>query len=156
MRSCSPPSLPILDAEIENRVQSVRTERPDWPCQAGCSECCRTLAGPIQATRAEWERLWAAISTLPDATTVRARLTRGPRLCPLLDTETHRCRVYAARPLACRAYGFYMAKDGRGRWCTTIDARPDLDDIVFGHEGGLDAAGPVLTFAQWSASVDHP
>ncbi|MEO1234711.1 MAG: YkgJ family cysteine cluster protein [Myxococcota bacterium] len=141
--------LTVLDAEAANRTASVHAARPDWPCRAGCSQCCQSLAGPMRATALEWVRLDRALSQAEDADALRAQLAVSRRSCPLLHVDTGRCRFYAARPLACRAYGYYVARDGRGRWCEAIEARSDLDTLMFGHEGSLDDAGPTLTFQEW-------
>lgn len=34
------------------------------------------------------------------------------RACPMLELPSGRCRIYAARPITCRTYGFAWAKDG--------------------------------------------
>jgi Fe-S-cluster containining protein len=34
------------------------------------------------------------------------------RACPMLELPSGRCRIYSARPITCRTYGFAWAKDG--------------------------------------------
>lgn len=152
-------ALDALDREVEARAEAVRAERPDWPCQAGCSACCRALARPMEITEAEWARLDAALDALPrpEAEMRRRDLAAWSaggapaRTCPLLEIETGRCRVYGARPIACRTYGFYVASDGEGRWCQLIASLPGLHRVVLGHEGSVERRlGPTrLTYAEW-------
>lgn len=149
--------LKVLDDDVEARVTAIRQEHPDWPCAAGCSACCRALAAPMALTEAEWIRLERTMEALPDRANVRARLSEwtadvpDARTCKFLDTKQGLCRVYAARPVDCRTYGYYVAADGEGRWCGQIQARPDLDAVVWGHEGSLDRRRGWLrlTYSEW-------
>jgi Fe-S-cluster containining protein len=88
-------------------------------CAPGCAFCCHLsvfAATPeilylaehlrralpearFEALRVEVKSAAAAIAELSQEERARAK-----RPCPLLDGETGRCGVYAARPLACRAY----------------------------------------------------
>jgi Fe-S-cluster containining protein len=126
------PLLAALDARIDERVAAFRAARPEWPCRRGCDACCRSLARPLELTAAEWQRVNAAVAALAPAaradvearlSALRARVARGdegPLVCPYLDEAQGACRIYEARPLACRTYGFYVARDGP-ETCSIID-----------------------------------
>ncbi|MDP2315428.1 MAG: YkgJ family cysteine cluster protein [Pseudomonadota bacterium] len=92
-------------------------------CRAGCTACCHD--NPRGVTGVELERLQRAVGALPDAAAVRAHFARlaaartdadtwrrRRETCPLLDAEG-RCRAYAFRPLACRAFVAVTPAD----WC---------------------------------------
>ncbi|MDP2309319.1 MAG: YkgJ family cysteine cluster protein [Pseudomonadota bacterium] len=83
-------------------------------CRVGCTACCHD--NPRGVTGVEIERLRRSVDTFPDRARVKsafARLAaqradaeawrRRQEPCPLLDGDG-RCRAYAARPLACRAF----------------------------------------------------
>ncbi len=67
-----------------------------------------------------------------------------PIVCPLLDEATGRCRVYEARPLACRSYGYYAGRDG-DYWCEKVAAHvaDRRDTWIAGNQIGLDRARDV-------------
>ena len=100
-------------------------------------------------TEAEWRPLRDAIRQLPPArqrdVADRAAATRanpnsdGTFVCPLLDRESGACRVYEARPAACRSYGFYVGRDGE-RYCGHVAAHVGdrVDAIVWGNQTALD------------------
>jgi Fe-S-cluster containining protein len=76
-----------------------------------------------------------------------------PITCPLLDLATGACRVYEARPLACRTYGFYTSYDG-GRWCARIEASGIAETVVVGNldafEQRMDAElGETASLLSW-------
>lgn len=102
---------------------------------SGCGNCCRDLR--VAVTHLDVARLVAATGEAPAALTSWlgaddvdrngeaasfVELNVGPRLlvlaqrdgaCRWLD-EAQRCRVYAARPLDCRAYPFSIDSDAGG------------------------------------------
>ncbi len=152
-------NLPTFHAHIAARVEAIVDAAPDWPCRRGCDGCCHALADVPQLREAEWVLLRNAIAALPAdvralvETRVAALATATrPFTCPLLD-DTGACRVYAARPLACRTYGFYRARDG-GRWCATIEASGGADTVVTGNHDTLEAEasaalGPTQNLLSW-------
>lgn len=126
--------LPVLFERAAVRARELQAALPGWPCALGCDACCRRLARVPQLTRAEWAWLEAALAALPaqerEDCLTRARALaehvarhgdRGPLVCPLLDEGQGACRVYAARPLACRTYGFY-AGHHHDAWCERVAA----------------------------------
>ncbi len=140
-------------AETRARADAVVASTGDWPCRRGCDACCRTLGEVPYATATEWERVRAAIGALAadvrDAIHVRVgelAAARAPYTCPMLDRATGACTIYAARPTACRAYGFYVDADGDARACERIDREAP---VVWGNEAALDraltrGAGPLI------------
>lgn len=156
--------LPLFDAEIAARCEQTAQSHAFWPCRAGCDDCCRSLAEIPRMTEPEWRRLHEAITTLPpdvraDSERRLAQLrdsTKGPVVCPFLDEERGTCRVYEARPLACRTYGFYV--EGRhGKHCSRVTAaleEHDTRDVVWGNESALFTRaelelGPIRTLFEW-------
>ncbi len=141
-------TLAALDAEVETRVAAIRADHPDWLCGKGCDACCRRLATLPQLTPPEAERLRAALAALPVAeiATIRRRLDAlgpapaAPVTCPLLDPQSGACPVYAARPLACLSYGFYVERD-TGLYCAEIEAHVAAGaypEVIWGHQGRLE------------------
>jgi Fe-S-cluster containining protein len=83
-------------------------------CAPGCAYCCHLsvfastpeilyLAERLRPAGPELaERIARAAEAIRDLG--QEERARAKRPCPLLERETGRCGVYAARPLACRAY----------------------------------------------------
>ncbi|MFZ4654035.1 MAG: YkgJ family cysteine cluster protein [Methylococcus sp.] len=149
--------------DVEQRVDSILTQRSDWLCRKGCDGCCRRLAEPPQLTLPEWERIWHAFLELsePLQRTIRARVetlrtqTHGPFSCPFLQHHEGACMIYAARPVACRTYGFYRSRD-QGLYCKDIQREVDhraLDDVVWGNQDVVDlrlkGLGSTRSLPQW-------
>lgn len=122
-----------LDERIELRVQAIRAERDWWPCQRGCDHCCRHLAHPPELTAVEWERVDEAIAQLSSSERVVVEQRINALLqqisedaldsfvvCPYLNEQEGICRIYDARPIACRTYGFFVARD-HDQYCQQIE-----------------------------------
>jgi Fe-S-cluster containining protein len=149
--------------DVERRVQETACTHKDWPCRKGCDECCRRLASVPRISEEEWRLMAAAIDVLPSGTAdiarQRIRASAGaprPVVCPLLDTGAGTCLIYEARPVACRAYGFYAQRtDVLG--CERIKAVGDQSpDVVWGNYAALEARlrslGPTAELPVWLAS----
>jgi Fe-S-cluster containining protein len=101
----------------------------------------------MRISRTEWERIEPRLGEGFE------RALEDERVCALLDRATGACTVYDARPIACRAYGFYVGRDG-GRWCATIEDAGDLTSgVVLGNhdvlERSLTQLGDTRTLAEW-------
>lgn len=140
--------LTQLHADIDQRVELIRAEHPDWLCRAGCEGCCHRLADVPQLTAAEWTLLREGLAllhkdVLQSISQNVAALTEQhsrPIVCPLLDQSTGMCRVYAYRPIACRTYGFYVQRD-KGLYCKDIENQVErgiLDNVVWGNQDAID------------------
>ncbi|MFZ4536924.1 YkgJ family cysteine cluster protein [Propionivibrio sp.] len=141
-------SLSQLHLDIEARVQTIRENRPGWLCAKGCDSCCRRLAEVPQLTAAEWDLLRVGLAALPlerleeisrDMAALADQRSR-PVVCPLLDTSSGACPLYAQRPVACRTYGFYVQRD-KGLYCNEIESRVAdgaLADVVWGNQDAID------------------
>lgn len=87
-----------------------------------------------------------ALDALPRdvAETARQRIrdaagSERPVICPLLDLDTNACLIYEARPIACRAYGFYAERDNV-LGCGQIESvSRESPDVVWGNHAALDA-----------------
>ncbi|HEY9852050.1 MAG TPA: YkgJ family cysteine cluster protein [Leptolyngbyaceae cyanobacterium] len=139
-----------LEQRIEVRVQDIRASREWWPCRRGCDRCCRQLAQPPELSLQEWTRIDKAVAALP--ATIRTEIKQkieqllveiakntvnSPVVCPYLDENEGACRIYDARPIACRTYGFFVARDGND-YCQIIENelsfRTDTaTDIIWGN-----------------------
>ncbi|MEM6292611.1 MAG: YkgJ family cysteine cluster protein [Myxococcota bacterium] len=141
----SPRSLTVLRDEVHARVAAMQRSHGTWPCAAGCDACCRRLGALPQVTVPEFEPLRTAIEALPDADRVINAIIKaqpneaGHYTCPMLDEGNGQCRVYQARPLACRTYGFYGGRDG-DYWCEQVTAHVGTrrDTLIAGSQLGLD------------------
>jgi uncharacterized protein len=167
--------LAVIDAAVDARVRAIGEAHGDWPCRRGCSDCCRSLAAVPEMNATEWERLYAAYRALAPATqkAVGQRIAAlpapadaggaGPITCPFLDRDEGACLVYAARPTACRTYGFYAHRDG-GRWCHRIEAianepANERSALVWGNHAAIDAdlaqaGGAPVPLTAWFAAGD--
>ncbi len=157
----NPRALTVLHDEVAARVAQMQDSHGVWPCAAGCDHCCRRLGALPQLTRAEFELLRPAIDALEDrAAVVEAILNARPNAqghwtCPLLDRHRGRCRVYDARPVACRTYGFYASREG-DYWCERVTAHVDgrRDSLIAGNQVAIDcrrdtALGPSRDLAEY-------
>lgn len=157
--------LARLDADVEARAQAVRSATGSWRCQRGCAACCRSLADMPRLTPPEWERLREALRALPpdQLGDIEQRIVAlgaapaRPVVCPMLDRDSGACLVYAARPVACRTYGFY-ARRGEGMYCTDIAtdvANGALSEVVWGNHAAVErrlaTLGPERTLDAWYA-----
>jgi Fe-S-cluster containining protein len=77
-------------------------------------------------------------------------------VCPLLDTSSGTCLVYEARPIACRAYGFYAEREyvlGCNRIESIAGQRPD---VIWGNHAAMEEdvarLGPAASLAEWLAA----
>jgi Fe-S-cluster containining protein len=156
--------LPLarLDERIEARARAIQESHAFWPCQRGCSHCCRTLSQLPVLTEPEWLRVEHALAALPaDArAVVLARVeeapAQGPVVCAMLDRAKGECMVYAARPIVCRMHGFYTERDG-GLHCddvgNAVRAHGAEDAVVWGNGDGvqaeLDRHGAARSLRAW-------
>ena len=162
----TPLPLAELLTDIDARVDVIRADHPDWHCAKGCDGCCRRLAAVPRLTAAEWDLLRDALAAL--AAPVVGRIKRNmaalaevqptfPVVCPLLDPASGACPVYAARPVACRTYGFYVQRE-LGLYCHEIESRVAdgvLADVVWGNHDIIDrrlaGLGEVRALDEWFA-----
>lgn len=139
-----------LEERVEARVQDIRASRDWWPCRRGCSQCCRQLAQPPELSVQEWERIDEAVVALPKhiRTEVEQKINHllvqiaentvsSQVVCPYLDENEGACRIYDARPIACRTYGFFVACNGND-YCEIIENEVSsrshtTSDIVWGN-----------------------
>ena len=152
-----------IQEAVHRRTGEIALQHPDWPCRQGCDECCRHLAAAPAVTAVEWRKIAAALCGLPAerAAEVR-RLIRDsagasrPVVCPLLDTGSGSCLIYEARPVECRAYGFYAERDCV-LGCSRIEAIGRRSpDVIWGNqialENHLRSLGPAAPLDEWLAS----
>ena len=144
--------LALFD-EVGARAAALSREHAGWPCTRGCGACCRSLARVPELTRSEWELLAGALERLPEperascheraralAAALRERGADQRCECPLFDPHGETCRVYAARPLACRSYGFYAGRQ-HDAWCELVAAHvaDSRDRLLLGTLEGVEA-----------------
>lgn len=144
--------LALFD-EVQLRNRALASAHPGWPCARGCGTCCSSLARVPELTHSEWLLFEAALLALPEAERLscleaarllgeRQRETglEGPCVCPLYNAHDQLCRVYEARPLACRSYGFYAGRS-HDAWCSLVTEHvAELrDTLVLGNYDALEA-----------------
>lgn len=158
-------TLQQLHQDIENRVDSIRENRPDWLCGKGCDHCCKRLADVPQLTATEWKLLQEGLTALraerlAEIGQYMAALAPPvvrPVTCPLLNRATGACPAYLQRPVACRTYGFYAQRE-LGLYCHDIEAQVAdgaLADVVWGNHDAIDqrlaCLGETLPLTEWYA-----
>jgi Fe-S-cluster containining protein len=149
----------IQDA-VHHRVQEIAGAHSDWPCRKGCDDCCRSLASVPLVSHSEWQSIAGSLDALPAgiAELARRRIQASasasrPVVCPLLDTAAGACLVYDARPVACRAYGFYAERD-YVLGCRRIESIAQRSpDVVWGNHPALEdrlrALGAAAPLPAW-------
>ncbi len=156
-----------IQKSVRARAEEIRSTHRDWPCRNGCDDCCRRLASAPRISAAEWEPIAEALEALPAGTAERARRriqdsasAPAPLVCPLLDTDSGTCLVYEARPVACRAYGFYAERESV-LGCHRIESMAaQSPDVIWGNHAALEQAlaslGPAAELSEWLASAQQP
>jgi Fe-S-cluster containining protein len=160
MRDDHTAQLHVIREEVRLRAEEITSAHGGWPCRKGCDDCCRRLASAPRVTQAEWQAIAAALEALPAGTggILRRRIRESasmlrPVVCPLLDLDSGTCCVYEARPVACRAYGFYAERqDVLG--CDRIESiGRQSPDVVWGNHAALEerlrVLGPAAEIAHW-------
>lgn len=160
----------MLREQVATRAAAMEATHSPWPCRAGCDACCRRLGALLTISEVEFDALWSALQRLPPsvqrevATRVAASEpdAQGHYVCPLLDTEAGRCRVYAARPIACRTYGYYAGRNG-DYWCERVTEHVGerRGTLVAGNQLAVDrerdqALGASMDLRRWFASRGPP
>jgi uncharacterized protein len=152
-----------IQNQVHRRTMEIEAQNHSWPCRKGCSDCCRSLASEPRIAPDEWILLFAAIESLPVETRetiyLGIRESSGaarPLTCPLLDLQTGACLVYEARPVACRAYGFYAERD-KVLGCYRIEGiAAQRNEVVWGNHASLDQQleqlGPTAPLSEWLAA----
>lgn len=158
-----------LHVDIDERVNSIREEHPNWRCRMGCDYCCHKLAEIPHLTALEWELLQQGLMTLPPETLNAIRhqiagLTQqvsGTIRCPMLDKSAGACMVYAYRPVACRTYGFYVQHQS-GLYCQDIELLVNagvLNNVVWGNQNAIERRlsrlGESKKLTEWFAVWDN-
>jgi Fe-S-cluster containining protein len=158
-------SLVQIQQDVWARAESTIANLPEWPCRKGCDDCCRSLAAVPRVSRDEWASIAAALDALPadaaEAARQRIRVSASasrPVLCPLLDIASGSCLVYEARPVACRAYGFYAERE-RVLGCHRIESLGrEVRGIVWGNhetlEDRLRSLGPAVELSGWLSVLE--
>ncbi len=151
-----------IENEVAQRVAEIDAAHGNWPCRKGCADCCRSLAAEPRVSREEWDRIERALAELPEARERIRAMAGAPRpvTCGLLDLETDSCRIYDARPVECRAYGFY-AERGDVLGCGRIEALAEqTPDVIWGNHaalaGRLKELGETRELSKWLTDSDSP
>ena len=152
-----------IQQRVHNRVLATVSTHPTWPCHKGCGDCCRTLASEPHVSEPEWQRIDLAIRAHPNAQALYDRIRAGaaqprPATCALLDTATGDCVIYQARPIVCRAYGFYAERDNVLACPGIADLAAQDSAILWGNHTALEAdlatLGPARPFSAWLPPSD--
>ena len=156
-----------IQEAVRLRTEEISSNQAAWPCHKGCDDCCRQLASVPRVTQEEWQSIAAALDALPGPTAelVRNRIRDSatasrPVTCPLLDRASGTCLVYHARPVACRAYGFYAERQ-YVLGCSRIESIAHaLPNVVWGNHAALEedlrGLGADATLSEWLALEDVP
>jgi predicted Fe-Mo cluster-binding NifX family protein/Fe-S-cluster containining protein len=158
-----------IQETVRLRVEAIAASYADWPCRKGCDECCRRLAESPRVTEPEWELILAALEAMPPESAERLKqrirdsaVAARPVVCPLLNEDEGTCLVYEARPVACRAYGFYAERE----WvlgCGRIETKGrEAAEVVWGNHAaleerirGLGRSAPIAEWLAIAAELPH-
>lgn len=155
--------LAQLQKGTQLRADEIASAYGAWPCRKGCPDCCRNLASEPRVSPEEWREIAGAILQLPTETreAIGRRIQESsaksrPVVCPLLDVDSGSCLVYGARPIACRAYGFYADREGV-LGCSQIEATArESANIIWGNNAALEERlrelGEVKVLSAWLES----
>ena len=130
---------------IGEQADRVHTEYPYWPCKKGCSvldgtNCCNASLFPV--TKIEWNRVKGALHRLPQADRDEVRLAareiyeryglheckgdfrafyaeHGADEVPCPFLKNNLCRIFADRPVICRAFGYFTFEENP-HWCREV------------------------------------
>ncbi len=149
-----------IQAQVAERTEAIASAHDGWPCRKGCDECCRRLASVPRVSRSEWHLIVGALAALPADVQelVGKRIEESesecrPIVCPLLDVGSGTCLVYDARPVACRAYGFYAERERVLGCCRIAAVSEELTEVVWGNHAALEerltALGPAVELFRW-------
>lgn len=85
------------------KIDELLSGLPTFKCKEGCYDCC----GPVELSRLEYTRCVKASGRTAEEVKqqMQSNLKQGIYVCPLLNTETKQCTVYAVRPAICRLFG---------------------------------------------------
>ncbi|HZC34246.1 MAG TPA: YkgJ family cysteine cluster protein [Chthoniobacterales bacterium] len=119
------------EAALLREVEAVYEELVHRPIDRSCvarTRCCRfKLTGEVPyVTRGE--ALLAARAWRASGRKVLEQSPDADGRCPFLDQSAQRCRIYSARPFACRTH-FCAAAGGRYHRREVIDLIRRLEDI---------------------------
>ena len=152
-----------IQEAVRLRTEEITSKHATWPCRKGCADCCRQLASVPQVTQKEWQLVTTALDTLPGHTAelvlrrIRDSATASrPVICPLLDSDSGTCLVYEARPVACRAYGFYAERQ-YVLGCSRVESMgQESPNVVWGNQAALEEQlgllGADAKLSEWLAS----
>ena len=130
MRRHQPLSV-VNEAALLREVEAIYQELADRPIERSCvtrTNCCRfKLTGEIPyVTRGE--ALLAARAWRATGRKVLEEPSDSDGRCPFLNPSDQRCRIYVARPFACRTH-FCAAAGGPYRRSEVLDLIRRLEDI---------------------------
>src|SRR4051812_8354296 len=158
--------LHVIQEEVRFRVEEITSAQEAWPCRKGCDDCCRRLASVPLVSEGEWQSIAIQLEQLGAelAASARQRIRDSayasrPVVCPLLDTGSGSCLVYEARPVACRAYGFYVERE-KVLGCSRIESiAQESPDVIWGNHSALEEKltplGPAAELYRWLEAEPH-
>jgi Fe-S-cluster containining protein len=160
--------LTLLDERIEARVRATHEGHAYWPCTRGCDLCCRSLPSLPVISEEEWGRLYTALVAHPERGDIEGAILQNdgvsPVTCPILDLTNGACRLYTARPIACRTYGYYTEHDA-GLHCAIVSESIERNDdpttpVVWGNgeaiQRDLDQLGERRSIREWLELQRNP
>ena len=127
--------------EVEEVYEALANRPIERSC-VGRTDCCRfKLTGEIPyVTRGE--ALLAARSWRASGRKIVEESSHSDGRCPFLDPSDQRCRIYSARPFACRTH-FCAAAGGPYRRSEVLDLIRRLEDIDR-RLGGTSGPRPIV------------
>jgi uncharacterized protein len=133
------------ETALVREVEAVYEELANRPIERSCvarTTCCRfKLTGEIPYVTGG-EALLAARAWKATGRKVLLESSDSEGRCPFLDPSDRRCRIYSARPFACRTH-FCAAAGGPYRRDEVFDLIRRLEDVD-SRLGGTSGARPLV------------
>lgn len=158
----------ISDAQ-RTFIDSASQHGIELACPSGCGNCCHGFMPDVLPIEADYIAYYLlsndkAFSAAEAPSLQIASSAENPSPCPFHDPDRpgENCRIYPARPLVCRLFGFAGTKDKNGepsfRLCRCMPTPQRLDVRILDQKdliGKIGALPPIMSdFAMEVLSLD--
>lgn len=150
-------------------IDSASQHGIELSCPSSCGNCCHGFMPDVLPIEADYIAYYLLsndkIFFTAEAPSLQiASSAKSPSPCPFYDPDRpgENCRIYPARPLVCRLFGFAGIKDKNGepsfRLCRFMPTPQNLDERILDKKALIDKIGalpPIMSdFAIEVLSLD--